>query len=262
MRPRPFLFAVIGWLACIAAVSTAAAQNPFTGTWKLNQEKSQMAGDTMKFGPAEGGALELTAGGTTYSFLADGNNYRLPSGNLAAWKQTSPDSWTTEYKNVNGKLMSTDTWKLSPDGNNLTVTSSGTKANGDSYTDTEQYVRTAGTSGLMGSWKSTEVKLSSPSELTIEESGPDGLLLKIAALKASCVARFDGKEMPVDGPDLPTGLRVSLTRSGPYGFRMVQKLNGSVISTSQYTVSEDGKTMTEVGNAPADPPQTMIWEKQ
>ena len=114
----------------------------------------------------------------------------------------------------------------------------------------------------MGSWKSTEVKLSSPSELTIEESGPDGLLLKIAALKASCVARFDGKEMAVEGPDIPTGLRVSLTRTGPYGFRMVQKLNGSVVSTSQYTVSEDGKTMTEVGNAPGDPPQTMIWEKQ
>jgi hypothetical protein len=262
MRPRLFLCAVVGWFAWIAAVSTAVAQNPFTGTWKLNQEKSQLAGDTMKFGPAEGGALELTAGGTTYSFLADGNNYRMPSGDLAAWKQTSPDGWTTEYKKMDGKLLSTDTWKLSSDSNNLTVTSSGIKPNGDSFTDTEQYVRTTGTSGLMGSWKSTEVKLSSPSELTIEESGPDGLLLKIAALKATCVARFDGKEMAVEGPDIPTGLRVSLTRTGPYGFRMVQKLNGSVVSTSQYAVSEDGKTMTEVGNAPGDPPQTMIWEKQ
>jgi hypothetical protein len=262
MRPRLFLFAVVGWFAWIAAVSTAVAQNPFTGTWKLNQEKSQLAGDTMKFGPAEGGALELTTGGTTYSFLADGNNYRMPSGDLAAWKQTSPDSWTTDYKKIDGKLLSTDTWKLSSDSNNLTVTSSGTKPNGDSFTDTEEYVRTTGTSGLMGSWKSTEVKLSSPSELGIEGSGPDGLLFKIAALKASCVARFDGKEMAVEGPDIPTGLRVSLARTGPYGFRMVQKLNGSVVSTSQYTVSEDGKTMIEVGNAPGDPPQTMIWEKQ
>ena len=59
--------------------------------------------------------MELTAGGTTYSFLADGNNYRMPSGDLAAWKQTSPDGWTTEYKKMDGKLLSTDTWKLSSD---------------------------------------------------------------------------------------------------------------------------------------------------
>ena len=47
-RPTLWLF-----LHC-AAAATAAAQNPFAGTWKLNQEKSQLAGDTMKFGPAAG----------------------------------------------------------------------------------------------------------------------------------------------------------------------------------------------------------------
>ncbi len=56
-------------------------------------------------------------------------------------------------------------------------------------------MRTTGTSGLIGSWKSTEVKLSAPNELVIEESGLDKLVLKIAALKASCVATFDGKEI-------------------------------------------------------------------
>ncbi len=95
-----------------------------------------MAGDTMKFGPAAGDAIELVAGGITYSFRADGKPYALPSNNVAIWRQTSPDVWTTEYRKTDGKLMSSDNWKLSSDGKNLTVTTSGVKANGDLYTDT------------------------------------------------------------------------------------------------------------------------------
>jgi hypothetical protein len=265
MRSRPFLGVVLGLLSCLAA-NSAGAQNPFAGTWKLNQEKSQLAGDTMKFGPAEGQAIELTAGGITYSFRTDGNNYRLPSGNVAIWRQSGPGGWTTEYRTTEGKLLSSDSLKLSSDGKNLSVTTTGAKANGDLYTDTAQYVRTEGSSGpdlsLIGSWKSTEVKLSSPNELTIQESGLDALVLKIAALKATCKLGFDGKDAPVEGPDIPSGLRVALTRTGPYSFRLVQKLNGSVVSSSQYTVADDGKTMTEIGGAPGDPPSTTIWEKQ
>jgi hypothetical protein len=262
MRARPLLFAVLGWFTCIAAVATAAAQNPFVGTWKLNQEKSQMSGDILTFRPAEGQAIEVTSGGVTYSFRLDGKTYGMPSGDVAIWRKINDTGWTTEYRKIDGKLLSIDTWKLSGDDKHLSVTSSGAKADGDLYTNTAQYLRTAGSSGLIGSWKSTEVKLSAPDDFTIEESGLDKLAVKIAAQKASFVATLDGKEVPVEGPDIPAGLRVSLTRTGPYAFRMVEKLNGDVVWTSQYTVAEDRKTMTEVGNAPGDPPQTMIWEKQ
>ena len=262
MRARPLLFAVLGWFTCIAAVTTAAAQNPFVGTWKLNQEKSQMAGDILTFRPAEAQAIEVTSGGVTYSFRTDGKTYGMPSGDVAIWRQINASGWTTEYRKIDGKLLSIDTWKLSGDSKHLSLTSSGAKADGDLYTNTSQYERTAGSSGLIGSWKSTEVKLSAPDDLTIEESGLDKLVVKIASQKASCVATLDGKEVAVEGPDIPAGLRVSLTRTGPYAFKLAEKLNGDVVWTSQYTVAEDRKTMTEVGNAPGDPPQTMIWEKQ
>ncbi len=75
-----------------------------------------------------------------------------------------------------------------------------------------------GTSGLIGSWKSTAVKLSSPNELIIQESGLDKLVFKIPAIKASCEPNFDGKEMAVDGPDVPTGLRLSLSAPGLTAF--------------------------------------------
>ncbi len=262
MRSGRFSFATIWLFLSLATAGTAAAQNPFVGTWKINQEKSQLAGDTLKFGPAAGNAIELSAGGITYSFRVDGNPYALPTGNVAIWRETSPDSWTTEYRKPDGKLMSSDAWKISPDGKSLSVTSSGVKANGDLYTDDEDYVRTAGTQGLIGAWKGTTVKLSSPNELIIQESGLDGLILKIPALKATALTNFDGKEVAVDGPDVPTGLRLALLRTGPYKFRIVQKLNGSLVDSSEYTVSDDGKTMTEVGGAPGDAPSTTVWEKQ
>src|ERR1700747_217907 len=151
MRPERFVSATIWLFISIAAASTAAAQSPFAGTWKLNQEKSQLAGDTMTFAPAEGQSIELKAGGVNYSFRMDGNNYAMPSGNIAIWRETSPTSWTTDYKKTDGKLFSRDDWKLSSDGQKLSVTSSGVEADGDLYTDTAEYARTAGSSGLMGS---------------------------------------------------------------------------------------------------------------
>ena len=263
MRPGQFLSAAIWLLMTIAAAGTAAAQTPFVGDWKLNQDKSQLAGDTMKFGAAQGDAIELKAGGLTYSFRVDGKNYAMPSGNIAIWRQTSPTSWTTEYRKPDGSLLSRDSWQLSTDGQKLSVTTSGVKADGDLYTNTAEYARTAGSGGLMGAWKSTAGQsFSSPNEFSIGEVGLDKLVLKVPAMKVTCEVTSDGKEVAVEGPDIPTGLRISLTRTGPYTFRLVQKLNGSVISTSVYTVAEDRETMTEVGGAPGDPPATMVWERQ
>jgi hypothetical protein len=262
MRPGQFLSATIWLLMIIATAGTAAAQTPFVGDWKLNQDKSQLAGDTMKFGAAQGDAIELKAGGLTYSFRVDGKNYAMPSGNIAIWRETNPTSWTTEYRKPDGSLLSRDSWQVSTDGQKLSVTTSGVKADGDLYTNTAEYARTEGSGGLMGAWKSTEVKLSSPNEFSIGEVGLDKLVLKVPAMKVTCEVTADGKEVAVEGPDVPTGLRISLTRTGPYTFRLVQKLNGSVISTSVYTVAEDRETMTEVGGAPGDPPATLVWERQ
>jgi hypothetical protein len=262
MRPGQRFSATTCFFLALLTATTAAAQTPFAGTWHMNQEKSQLGGDTLKFGPAEGNSIQLTGGGVTYSFRLDGANYATPSGDIAVWRQISPDSWTTDYRKTDGKLLTRDNWKLSADGKTLSDTTSGVKADGDLYTDTAEYARTDGTSGLMGSWKSTAVKLSSPSELVIQEIGLDKLLLKIPAMKASCELNFNSRETAVDGPDIPTGLRLSLKRTGPYSFSLVQKLNGSTVSSSVYTVADDGKTMTEVGGTPGDSPSTVVWEKQ
>ena len=75
------LFALLG-----AAATLVAADNPFAGTWKLNQAKSHMTGDTMKFADAGSGSIRMTAGGLSYTFKIDGKAYPTPYGYTVAWK--------------------------------------------------------------------------------------------------------------------------------------------------------------------------------
>lgn len=250
-------------LTSLCAAHTAAAQSPFAGTWKLNPEKSQMAGETLKFGPAAGGSIELTSGGMSYSFRADGKTYALPSGYAVIWRQTAPDSWTSEYRKLDNKLLSIDQWKLSADGKSLTVTATGAKANGELYTDSSVYARTEGSDGLLGTWKSTSVARSSPNELIIQEQGLGRLVFRDTAMRERSEMTLDGKDAAVFGPDVPAGVRHSLTRTGPYSLQLVEKLNGRVTDSSVYTIAEDNpKIMTQVGGPPGSTPSTIVWEKQ
>jgi hypothetical protein len=254
----------LAWvITSIGAAQIAAAQNPFAGTWKLNLEKSQMTGEQLTFGPAAANSIELNGGGTHYSFRADGKTYALPSGDAAIWRQTGPASWTTEYRKLDNKLLSSDHWQLSADQKTLTLVSTGARANSDLYTDTTTYARTTGSNGLYGTWKTTSIERSSPGELTIQELGLDRLVFHVAAMMTRAEMTMDGKDAAVNGPDIPSGLRLSLTRTGPYSLQLVEKLYGAITRSSVFTLSKDNPgIMTEVAAIPGSSAITMIWEKQ
>jgi len=159
--------------------------------------------------------------------------------------------------------VSVDTWKLSPDGKTMNVESKGTKPNGESFDDTSVYGRIAGQSGLLGTWKSTEVKTSFGVFLEIKASGTDGLALNIPDFQITCNAKFDGKDYPATGPTIADAITVALTRTGPRSFKMLTKGDGNLLGTDTYTVSADGKTMTNVSiPVGAHESQTAIYERQ
>jgi hypothetical protein len=254
---------ILAWALAFGSTCTVAlAQNPFVGTWKLNPEKSHLTGEIVQFTPAPDGALQLTADGSTYSFEINGKNYRMASGDLAAWSVIDASTWKTQYLKSTGKELYSDTWKLSADGKTLTVVSSGVQPAGNKFTDTATYTRTSGTTGLPGSWKCTSFKMSTPEELVIGAYGIGGLSIKIPAWKATLLAAFDGKDVVPSGPNVSPGLTLALFRIGPASFRLVRKINGKVTYSSRFTVSADSKTMTETGNSVGNPSQTAIWEKQ
>lgn len=253
-------------LVMIGTASIAAAQNPFVGTWKLNPAKSSLAGTTIKFGLAADDATELDADGSSYSFRVDGKAYRMASGDVAQWTQRDSATWMTTYRTPAGKLLSTETWTLSPDGKTLTAVSAGTQPDGQAYSDKTAYTRTAGGGGLMeslmGSWKSTAVAVGRPEEMIIAPYGLGGLSFKFPFRKASFLAVYGGKQVVPSGPDIPPALTIALERVGPSGFRLIRRLSGEVTYSAVYKVSADGKTITQTGNARGNPSQTTVWDKQ
>lgn len=254
---RPMFFALFAVFLC----SASWAESPCDGTWKLNTAKSHLAGDTMSLEDAGGGKLKYTDADQSYSFAADGSSFTTPIGLERTVRKNSDGTYTTTNKK-NGLLISTGTWKPSADGDTLVIELKGTKPNGDTFDNLTTYVRTSPGMGVVGGWKSTEVKLSSPNSITFQTSGND-VTASVAAIKAISHAKWDGKDYPATGPTVPDGLTLSLTRTGPKSCRLVEKSKAKVLVIIDYQVADDGKTMNAKGtNGEGKEPFTEVWDKQ
>jgi hypothetical protein len=253
---RAIALSLVTFFAC----SAAWADSPFDGTWQLNASKSQLAGDTMSFEDAGGGTLKYTDSDQSYSFKPDGSSFTTPMGIERTFQKTGEGYTTTNKKN--GFLINTSTWRLSSDGNTLVVESKGTKPNGDTFDNVTTYARTGPGAGLIGGWKSTKVKLSNPNSLTLQSNG-DEVTLTLAAIKATCHGKWDGKDYPATGPTLSDGLTLAVSKSGPNSFKLIEKSKGKAIAIIHYHLAADGKSMTAEGtNGEGKEPFTQIWEKQ
>ena len=178
------------------------------------------------------------------------------------WKQVDDHTWETTVK-LKGIVTNTDTSKLSQDGKTMTITSRGTKPNGEPFENTSVYERTSVESGLFGTWKSKEVKISSPGVMKFTPFGDDGIIWEFVDFKATCNAKFDGKDYACTGPTVPAGIAVALKRAGPRSFEYTTKQNGKPLFTGTSTVSQDGHTLTNVERPVAvNEPFTAVYERQ
>jgi len=254
-------FALLPAVALLLSLP-AFAESPFDGTWKLNTSKSHLAGDTMSYADAGSGMLKYTDSDQTYTFKPDGSSFTTPMGTDRTFLKTGDDSYTATSKK-GGLLLRTTTMKVSSDGKTLMLESKGTKPNGDNFDDTFTYVRTSPGTGLIGGWKSTEVKLSSPNSLTIQTDGSDGVTLTLSAIKATCQAKWNGKDFAATGPTVPDGLTLAVSKTGASSFKLVQKVKDKVIVVAHYQLASDGKTMTMKGtNGLGKEPFTEVFDKQ
>lgn len=253
----------VSGLVLLAAVGMfAAGDAPYIGKWKLDPAKSNFAGTTMTYTDLGNGEMQLTTEGITLKFKMDGKEYPDPFGGTITYKPTGNDTWESTYT-MKGKLVSTDTTKLSADGNTLTVNSKGTKPNGDSFDDNTVYTRVSGGPGLAGKWKTTKVSISSPNVIEFAPNGADGVTLRVVDQNIACDAKFDGKDYPATGPMAPAGFTLAVQQKGPRSIGMTVKINGKEFYKITYTVSADGKTLTAVGAATATNEETKaVYEHQ
>jgi hypothetical protein len=230
-----------------ATAILTAADLPYTGTWKLNADKSDFKESTVTFTPLGSGEMQFTTDGQSYKFKTDGKDYPALFGRTAAWKQVDANTWVITDK-LDGKALSTQTVKLSADGKTKTVNFKRPKAHGRMIDDTVVYQRVSGGPGLAGKWKTRGVKSSSPKVMQVAMSSDDGLTFKIVDLNIVCDAKFDGKDYPATGPTAAPGFTIAIKKAGPRGFEMTQKHNGKALYQSTMTASADGKTLTSTGS--------------
>jgi hypothetical protein len=245
---------VIAAMILLATRIAASAQSdkttdlPYAGKWKLNFAKSDFGETTIAFTKGASGQMQFTAMGQSYTFQMDGKDYPALFGRTAAWKTIDANSWQTTIKQ-DGKLILTETTKLSADGKALTVNTSGPKPAGGTFEETVVYERLSDGLGLEGKWKTKNIKGSAPTVLELAPSGGDGLTIRIPDFQINCEAKFDGKDYPATGPTVPPGLTIAITKSGPRSFDMSERKDGKEIIKLSFAVSADGKMLTETGGA-------------
>jgi len=249
-------------LAVALVVTTAAfAQSPLAGNWKFNPEKSKLTGDTIRFAPAGNELIRVTSGGMSYSFKLDGSATTTPMGNTAEWKKINDHTWQ-EVINKGSITLTTDTYKLAEDDKSINATFEGTKPNGDAFHDAATYTRVSGTKRFFGTWKSTKIDVSAPTGYAIKDNGDGTLTWTLPDIKATVTLKTDGTDAPATGPTVPDGLTLSLTKTGPRTFTLVERVKGKPIFKGTETVSADGKTLTEIGSSVGvNEPMTAVYNK-
>ena len=246
----------------LAAGALAAAEPPYAGKWKENPEKSNFAGMTMTINQMPSGEMQFSAEGMTYKFKLDGKDYPDGMGGTAAWTSTGSNSWRTVDK-MNGKTVATDDLTVSSDGKGLTIHTTGTKPNGEPIDQNANYRRVSGGPGLAGKWKTENYKNANPNIIELVPSGSDGLIFKEAAYDLTCDSKLDGKDYPCTGPTIGSGWTVAMTKAGPRGLNMLIKKDGNPFFRDTYTVSADGKTLTDTEVATAtNEKTTLVLDRQ
>jgi hypothetical protein len=252
------------WLmiACLTTGTVWAANDPFVGKWKLDPEKSKLS-DEMKVAAAGANKYIFDFGsGQAETIVVDGTDQPGLFGTTLSVTAEAPDTWKVVRKK-DGRTMLTGIWKLSADGRNLTDTFTSYQANGSTRRLDYVYTRATSGSGFVGIWQSTSEKVESAYEIEIQPYQGDGLSFVNAAQASTLNMKFDGKDYPTQGANLPDGYASSGQRVNERSLKMTHKIQGKEIDTEQIEVSADSNTLTmTVQPVGQSKPNVLVFDRE
>src|SRR5882724_3688059 len=183
----------------------------------------------------------------------------MPSGVSVAGKELSPTSWELTFR-MNGKVISKS--RVSLNGNSLSWVSDITNPEGKAVQQTSTDTRVSGGPGFVGKWKSGDLKGAATTlQITIE--GANGITVKVPELQQACKGSFDGKDYPVTQAGQTSKFTNAFAKTGPNTIKITTKLNGKLFYVDVYTLSADGKTLTDDGMATATNENTKsVFDRQ
>ncbi len=248
-------------LTCLIAGALWAADDPFVGKWKLNQEKSKIAGEQMKIEDL-GDKYKFTFGEVSDTVTADGTDQPVHYGRTMSITKEGPNGWKMVVKK-DGKVIDSMTHTLSDDGNTQTIKGTNTKPDGTT-SDYEVVSKRVGSgSGWAGTWESTNVKINSPDEWDIKPYGAHGLTFDTPAYQDTLNMNFDGKDYTEHGPTVPPGSTSSGKRVDAHTLELADKVKGQVMDHTKFEVSPDGAMLTLTIHEKGQPNSlTIVYDKQ
>jgi hypothetical protein len=258
VKNNAFRIAFLLILFLAATLVLTAAEPNFSGTWKLNLSKSQLSGPVYTFEKKATGVWHYNGGGFDADFDLAGKEYTMPSGLGVAGKELSPTSWELTFK-MNGKPVSKSRVSLS--GNSLMWVNDITNPDGKSVQQTSTDTRVSGGPGFAGKWKSGDIKGTSTTlQITIE--GANGITIKVPEYQQVVKGSFDGKDNPVMQAGQASKFTNAFTKTGS-NIKITTKLSGKIFAEDVYSISADGKTLTDDGTATATNEKTKsVFDRQ
>ena len=247
---------------CVFAGVVWAGGDPFVGDWKLNPSKSKLT-DEMKVASAGGNKYAFDFGsGSAEAITADGRDQPGLAGTTLAVTVEGPDSWKVVRKK-DGRILLTANWNLSRDGNTLTDDYTEIGPNGSNSNVKYVYKRTAGTSGFAGTWESTSEQLNFVFVLEVRPYEGEGLSFISSSEGVTKNVKFDGKDYPNQGPNVPQGSVSSGRRVNERTLQLADKINGKTTVTEQIELSSDNKTLTMTLHAMGrGKPNILVFDRE
>jgi hypothetical protein len=241
----------------LLAAPVGTAQANFAGTWKLNVAKSQLGGPVYTFEKKPTGVWHYSASGFEADFDLTGKEFTMPNGLSVATKEVNATSWDLTFR-MNGKVTSTS--KVTLNGNSLNWVSDVIGADGKSIQQSSIDTRVSGGPGFAGKWKTGEMKGASTTlKITVE---PNGITIEAPEFQTVTKGSFDGKDYAVTQAGQPTKATSVFAMTGST-LKVTTKLNGKVFAEDVYTLSADGKTLTDEATATATNEKTKsVFERQ
>ena len=248
---------------CIVTGTSRAADDPFTGKWKLDSSRSQLPADTMKV---------KSEGANKYTFIfsepnsetvaIDGTDQPGIFGTTLSVTEQGPRVWKMVRKSKERTLL-TAIWTLSEDGGTLHDSFTGYQPDGSPFTVDYLYLRKAGGSGFAGTWQSTSEVFVSSYEIQIKPYQGNGLSLIDPVAGVNKSLKFDGTDYPNSGANANPGMTSSGRRISDRRFELTDKLKGSVQSTDDFELSPDLQTLTETQHLPDQgKPIVLVFKRE
>jgi hypothetical protein len=200
--------------------------------------------------------------GDPETVVADGTDQPAGFDTTLAVTIEAPNKWKVVRKK-DGIAIITANWELSQDGNTLTDHFTSTSSKGTKSSLDFVYERTAGTAGFAGTWESDSVQVNSVFEFQIEPYEEDGLSFINPADQTTKNIKFDGKDYPGSGPNLPKGYTTSGHRVSALTIQLTDKVAGKIVDTRQEDLSPDLKTLTmTLRTMNRSKPSILVFERE